>query len=147
MIFLVKHSSDVFKLLPFLKGRSLVFASWDGEEFGELGSTSWLYRHSKEVSSRGVAYINMDYLLQGADDIHVPSSPLLREALWVAAKAVACTGEEASNMTMAENLPCMLFDRLLERFSLTENNTGPHPQQQQQVCHHSHKMIFGFIMT
>ena len=59
-------------------GRSLMFVSWDGEELGGLGSTSWLYRHSKELASRAVAYINLDYLLQGSDDIHIYASPLLR---------------------------------------------------------------------
>ena len=102
-------------------GRSILFASWDGEEYGELGSTSWLYRHSKEIGSRGVAYINMDYLLQGADEIHVPSSPLLRDILMVAAKTVACKDEHAeeyedpffqSNNTKT----CKLFDDLLKKF-------------------------------
>ena len=59
-------------------GRSLMFVSWDGEELGGLGSTSWLYRHSKELTSRAVTYVNLDYLLQGSDDIHIYSSPLFR---------------------------------------------------------------------
>ena len=74
-----------------------MFASWDGEEYGGLGSTSWLYRHSKELGSRGVTYINMDHLLQGADDVHVPSSPLLKEVIFQAAKAVSCTKEDEAN--------------------------------------------------
>ena len=45
---------------------------------GHLGSTAWLYRHSKELSSRGLAYINLDDLLQGDDNIHVTGSPILR---------------------------------------------------------------------
>lgn len=46
-------------------GRSILFASWDGEELGGLGSTGWLHKHSKELSGRAVAHINLDYALQG----------------------------------------------------------------------------------
>ena len=55
-----------------------MFASWDGEELGGLGSTSWLYPHSKELTSRAITYINLDYLLQGSEDFHIFSSPLLK---------------------------------------------------------------------
>lgn len=59
-------------------GRSIIFASWDGEEMGQLGSTYWLYSHAKELSSRAVVYVDLDYLLQGSDKIHITSSPLLK---------------------------------------------------------------------
>ena len=88
---------NIFLSKNACSGRSIVFASWDGEEYGGLGSTSWLYRHSKELGSRGVTYINMDHLLQGADDVHVPSSPLLKEVIFQAAKAVSCTSEDKAN--------------------------------------------------
>ena len=45
---------------------------------GQLGSTAWLYRHSKELASRALAYINLDDLIQGDDNIHVTGSPILR---------------------------------------------------------------------
>ena len=75
---LIRTLSTIYKDGVWSPGRSIMFASWDGEELGGLGSTSWLYRHSKELASRAVAYINLDYLLQGADDIHIYSSPLIR---------------------------------------------------------------------
>ena len=75
---LVRTLSIIYKDGLWLPGRSIMFVSWDGEELGGLGSTSWLYRHSKELASRGLAYINLDYLLQGSDDIHIYSSPILR---------------------------------------------------------------------
>lgn len=58
-------------------GRSIIFASWDGEEFGALGSTDWLSRHSREMDSRAVAYINLDEMMQGVERFHVVGSPLL----------------------------------------------------------------------
>ena len=75
---IVRVLGTLYKNDMWMPGRSILFASWDGEELGGLGSTSWLYRHSKELASRAVAYINLDYLLQGFDDLFIYSSPLMR---------------------------------------------------------------------
>jgi N-acetylated-alpha-linked acidic dipeptidase len=40
--------------------RTIVFASWDGEEWGLLGSTEWAEKHKAELDAKGVAYINTD---------------------------------------------------------------------------------------
>lgn len=40
--------------------RTLVFASWDAEEPGLLGSTEWAEMHSVELREKAVAYINSD---------------------------------------------------------------------------------------
>src|ERR1700684_3743374 len=40
--------------------RTLVYASWDGEEPGLLGSTEWAETHADELKSKAVLYINSD---------------------------------------------------------------------------------------
>ncbi len=40
--------------------RTLVYASWDGEEPGLLGSTEWAEAHAKELQAKAVLYINSD---------------------------------------------------------------------------------------
>ena len=40
--------------------RTLVYASWDGEEAGLLGSTEWVETHVDELSQHAVAYLNSD---------------------------------------------------------------------------------------
>jgi N-acetylated-alpha-linked acidic dipeptidase len=40
--------------------RTIIYASWDGEEPGLLGSTEWAETHAKDLQSRAVAYINTD---------------------------------------------------------------------------------------
>jgi N-acetylated-alpha-linked acidic dipeptidase len=40
--------------------RTIVFASWDGEEWGLLGSTEWAETHKAELTEKGVIYINSD---------------------------------------------------------------------------------------
>ncbi|WP_458072007.1 transferrin receptor-like dimerization domain-containing protein [Rhodanobacter sp. BL-MT-08] len=40
--------------------RTLVYASWDGEEPGLLGSTEWAETHAKELQAKAVMYVNSD---------------------------------------------------------------------------------------
>ncbi len=40
--------------------RTLVYASWDGEEAGLLGSTEWVETHAAELTAKAVAYVNSD---------------------------------------------------------------------------------------
>jgi N-acetylated-alpha-linked acidic dipeptidase len=40
--------------------RTIIYASWDGEEPGLLGSTEWVETHEAELRQRAVAYINTD---------------------------------------------------------------------------------------
>jgi len=40
--------------------RTIVYASWDGEEPGLLGSTEWVETHEAELLQHAVAYINSD---------------------------------------------------------------------------------------
>ena len=40
--------------------RTIIYAAWDGEEEGLLGSTEWVETHAAELASKAVAYINTD---------------------------------------------------------------------------------------
>ena len=40
--------------------RTIIYASWDGEEPGLLGSTEWVEQHEKDLRAHAVAYINSD---------------------------------------------------------------------------------------
>lgn len=40
--------------------RTIILASWDGEEWGLLGSTEWAEKHAAELQEKAVAYINSD---------------------------------------------------------------------------------------
>ena len=40
--------------------RTLIYAVWDGEEPGLLGSTEWAETHADELRTKGVAYLNTD---------------------------------------------------------------------------------------
>jgi N-acetylated-alpha-linked acidic dipeptidase len=40
--------------------RTIIYASWDGEEPGLLGSTEWVEQHQDELRRKGVFYLNSD---------------------------------------------------------------------------------------
>ena len=40
--------------------RTIVYAAWDGEEPGLLGSTEWVEQHDEELQQKAVLYINSD---------------------------------------------------------------------------------------
>jgi len=45
--------------------RTLIYASWDGEEAGLLGSTEWVETHADELRNKAVLYINSDLNTRG----------------------------------------------------------------------------------
>jgi len=45
--------------------RTIVMASWDGEEYGLLGSTEWAEENAAELQQKAVAYLNMDAAVSG----------------------------------------------------------------------------------
>jgi N-acetylated-alpha-linked acidic dipeptidase len=49
--------------------RTLVFAGWDGEEQGLLGSTEWAETHAAELRDKAVVYINSDSNSRGFLDL------------------------------------------------------------------------------
>lgn len=57
--------------------RTIVFASWDAEEEGLIGSTEWTEAHADELS-HAVAYFNMDVGVSGPD-FEAESVPSLKQ--------------------------------------------------------------------
>ncbi|XP_028904413.1 N-acetylated-alpha-linked acidic dipeptidase 2-like isoform X2 [Ornithorhynchus anatinus] len=57
--------------------RTIIFASWDAEEFGLLGSTEWAEENARILQERSVAYINSDSAIEGNYTLRVDCTPLL----------------------------------------------------------------------
>ena len=55
--------------------RTIMFALWDAEEFGLIGSTEWLEKHQAELARKMVVYLNSDS--NGKGWINAGGSPLL----------------------------------------------------------------------
>lgn len=93
----VVHAFSKLKESGWKPSRTLIFASWDAEEFGMIGSAEWLKLHEKELHARAVAYINTDGALEGRDNLLVLGSPLLQQAVSEAAKLVSFPRHDAFN--------------------------------------------------
>ncbi len=62
--------------------RTIVFASWDAEEFGILGSAEWVEDLKAELQQKAIAYLNVDIATTGTEFYAsaVPSlKPLVKE--------------------------------------------------------------------
>ncbi|XP_072332561.1 N-acetylated-alpha-linked acidic dipeptidase 2 isoform X2 [Scyliorhinus torazame] len=68
--------------------RTVIFASWDAEEFGLLGSTEWAEDNAKLLQERGVAYINADTSIEGNYTLRVDCSPLLYQLVYSLTKKI-----------------------------------------------------------
>lgn len=90
----------ILKKKGWTPGRTLVFASWDAEEFGMVGSTEWVQAHEKELYHRTVAYINLDQAVSGNNSLYAMASPLLRQTLKEATQLIPCHEGTHADMTV-----------------------------------------------
>jgi N-acetylated-alpha-linked acidic dipeptidase len=74
--------------------RTIIYASWDGEEAGLLGSTEWAEAHAEDLKLKGVVYINSDGNNRGI--LGVEASYALRDLIDGAAADVVDPETKAS---------------------------------------------------
>ena len=79
--------------------RTIIYASWDGEEPGLLGSTEWVETHAAELRSKAVIYVNSD--TNGRGYLGVAGSHALQQFASEAARDVKDPETHASVLTRA----------------------------------------------
>ncbi|CAO2649807.1 Nn.00g010990.m01.CDS01 [Neocucurbitaria sp. VM-36] len=67
--------------------RTIVFASWDGEEYGLVGSTEWVEEYLPWLSASAVAYLNVDVGTNGPN-FKLSAAPLLSRVVEEALRIV-----------------------------------------------------------
>ena len=67
--------------------RSIVYASWDAEEYGLVGSTEWADEHASELDTKAVLLLNVDSAV-GGHELDLDGVPSLRDFLLDATEAV-----------------------------------------------------------
>ena len=94
--------------------RTIVYASWDGEEPGLLGSSEWAEAHADELRAKGLLYVNSDsntrgvlaagasydtqrLLSEAADDVTDPETGASAKARAAAAMQVAALADGATD--------------------------------------------------
>lgn len=58
--------------------RTVVFASWDAEEYGLVGSVEWGEQHAARLGEQAVAYVNLDSAVTGRE-LGLGGTPSLRD--------------------------------------------------------------------
>ncbi|WP_235905562.1 M28 family metallopeptidase [Tautonia marina] len=67
--------------------RTLVYASWDAEEYGLVGSTEWADEHRDELDAKGLIMLNVDSAVSGPN-LDIDGVPSLRDLMLSAAADV-----------------------------------------------------------
>ncbi|XP_062949856.1 glutamate carboxypeptidase 2 isoform X3 [Cynocephalus volans] len=83
--------------------RTILFASWDAEEFGLLGSTEWAEENSRLLQERGVAYINADSSIEGNYTLRVDCTPLMYSLVYNLTKELQSPDEGFEGKSLYES--------------------------------------------
>ncbi|CAI6337869.1 unnamed protein product [Periconia digitata] len=81
--------------------RTIVFASWDGEEYGLVGSTEWVEEYLPWLSSSTVAYLNVDVATR-SPHLEVSSAPLLNNAFIEAISLIPSPNQTIPGQSIAD---------------------------------------------
>lgn len=79
--------------------RTIVIASWEGEEFGQVGSLPWIRQHLDWLRASTVAYLNVIVAAVGTE-FRAKGSPLLHGALHAAAGLVPSPNQTFANQSV-----------------------------------------------
>lgn len=79
--------------------RTIVFASWDGEEYGLLGSTEFVEEYMPWLSKAAVAYLNVDVGVSSSNLI-ASACPLLQNVLYAATDLVLSPNQTIPGQTV-----------------------------------------------
>ncbi|KAA8593981.1 hypothetical protein FQN60_004815 [Etheostoma spectabile] len=97
--------------------RTLIFASWDAEEFGLQGSTEWAEDNAKLLQERAVAYINADSAMEGMYTLRVDCTPSLHTLVYDLTKQIASPEEGEEGVS--------LYDSWHKRDNWTNDRDAP----------------------
>ncbi|OAG41811.1 hypothetical protein AYO21_04046 [Fonsecaea monophora] len=81
--------------------RTIVFASWDGEEYGLIGSTEWVEEYLPWLSSSTVAYLNVDVGARGKH-FEAAASPLLNKVLYAVTNSVPSPNQTTKGQSIGD---------------------------------------------
>lgn len=81
--------------------RTIVFASWDGEEYALIGSTEWVEEYLPWLSHASVAYVNVDPGVKGSQ-FSVAAAPLLHRVLYEVTATVPSPNQTVEGQTVRD---------------------------------------------
>jgi N-acetylated-alpha-linked acidic dipeptidase len=93
-VFEVARGLSALRKTGWTPERTIVFAFWDAEEFGLVGSTEYAEEFARELRAKAVTYVNTDLYMRGRFD--GGGTPSLRDFLVQVAKDVPATSGTGS---------------------------------------------------
>ncbi|TLD33032.1 hypothetical protein PspLS_01414 [Pyricularia sp. CBS 133598] len=81
--------------------RTIVFASWDGEEYSLIGSTEWVEQYLPWLTKVNVAYINTDVAVAGPN-FKASGAPLLDQLLYEITAQVQSPNQTVKGSTVRD---------------------------------------------
>ncbi|EXJ61506.1 glutamate carboxypeptidase II [Cladophialophora yegresii CBS 114405] len=81
--------------------RTIVFASWDGEEYGLVGSTEWVEEYLPWLAASTVAYLNVDVGARGKH-FDAAASPLLNKLLYAVTNSVPSPNQTVPGQSVGD---------------------------------------------
>lgn len=99
----IVRSAGKVKKTGWRPRRTMIFASWDAEEFGLLGSTEWAEENVKILEKRAVAYINADSAVEGNYTLRVDCTPLLYQLVYGLTKEISSPDEGYEGKSLYES--------------------------------------------
>ena len=81
--------------------RTIVFASWDGEEYGLVGSTEWVEQYVPWLQSSAIAYLNVDVSARGTR-FSSSASPLLNRDIYEITSLILSPNQTIPGQTVAD---------------------------------------------
>src|SRR2546429_7535829 len=94
--------------------RTIILCSWDGEEYGLIGSTEWAEENAAELQQKGVAYLNVDVAVNGPN-YNASSVP----SLW---KLIRAATRDVKDPKTGKSVYQQWQDRAREQRSETDPN-------------------------
>ncbi|CRK21081.1 hypothetical protein BN1708_003418 [Verticillium longisporum] len=81
--------------------RTIVFASWDGEEYSLIGSTEWVEEYLPWLTDAAVAYVNVDVGVRSAN-FDAAAAPLLHRVLREVVAAIPSPNQTVPGQTVGD---------------------------------------------
>ncbi|CAI2356612.1 unnamed protein product [Caenorhabditis sp. 36 PRJEB53466] len=118
--------------------RSILFAHWDGEEYGLIGSTEFAEEFRVQLMRRAVAVVNMD-LIGGNQTLLALANPTISNVLREAAASVVQPNEDEQKLGRTT-----LYDSW-KHFAPSQTNRSSHPYQRIPAGGSDHMPFFDYL--
>ncbi|XP_067685762.1 N-acetylated-alpha-linked acidic dipeptidase 2-like [Haliotis asinina] len=93
--------------------RTIIFCSWDAEEYALIGSTEFVQKYVKNLLNRAVAYLNVDIAVEGNYTLDVMGTPILYQ-----------TAVEATKRVRVPDKDTPLYDEWRDRREMVDLNNN-----------------------